>query len=159
MKGWLQMTTTTHRTVGATLEDESGLRIGPVEDVYVDAETDRPTWMLVKVGRFTGRYALVPLAGAENLRAGRLRVPYEKSEVEWSPYARPGAPVHQDHEVELCRHYGLVERDADIASRPRHASTAMPASAPPVRVAQRARRRGDRGSKVPAWRARSNLAA
>jgi len=109
--------------------------------------------------RFTGRYALVPLAGAEILRAGRLCVPYEKSEVEWSPYARPGAPAHQDHEVELCRHYGLVEREADIASRPRHASTAMPESAPPVRVAQRARRRGDRGSKLHAWRTRANLAA
>jgi hypothetical protein len=111
------MTTTTHRTVGATL------------------------------------------TGAEILRASRLRVPYEKSEVEWSPYARPGAPVHEDHEVELCRHYGLVKREAEIASRPRHARTAMPESAPLVRVAQRARRRGERGSKVPAWRTRSNLAA
>lgn len=153
------MTTKTHRTVGATLEDESGLRIGAVEDVYVDTESDRPTWMLVKVGRFTGRYALVPLAGAEILRAGRLRVPYLKSEVEWSPYARPEAPVHQDHEVELCRHYGLVERESQIADRPRHASTATPASAPPLRAAQRARRNRNRGATPRPLRTHPNVAA
>jgi hypothetical protein len=64
--------------------------------------------------------------------------------------------VHQDHEIELCRHYGLVERESQIADRPRLESTAIPASAPPLRVAQRARRR----SATPrTLRTRSNLAA
>ena len=57
----------THRNIaewhGKQLVDRDGERIGKLEDVYVDVETDEPAFGTVKEG-FIGRHlTFVPLAG------------------------------------------------------------------------------------------------
>ncbi len=48
---------------GRTVRDRHGSKIGTVQEVYLDEETDRPSWGVVKTGRL-GKRRFVPLADA-----------------------------------------------------------------------------------------------
>ena len=81
---------------GYRVDDVYGARVGTVQDVYVDHETDRPCWLLVKMGRFSDAHALLPLNDAV-AGAGHIWIPYEKDLIRRAPQigarhaARPGA--------------------------------------------------------------------
>ena len=45
-----QQTILSHR--GQELADRNGDKIGKVEEIYLDQETDKPEWALVKRGMF-----------------------------------------------------------------------------------------------------------
>ena len=49
---------------GFRVDDVYGARVGIVEDIYVDHDSDTPCWMLVKMGRFSDAHALLPLNDA-----------------------------------------------------------------------------------------------
>ena len=60
-----EATWTASQWLGKTLIDRDGERIGKLQDVYVDVETDEPQFATVKEG-FLGRHlTFVPLAGVE----------------------------------------------------------------------------------------------
>jgi sporulation protein YlmC with PRC-barrel domain len=62
---------------GETVVDRDGDKLGKVEDIYLDRQTDQPEWVAVKTGMIGSKLSFVPLAGAE--RSGdEIRVPYEK---------------------------------------------------------------------------------
>jgi uncharacterized protein YrrD len=48
---------------GKTIVDRDGDKIGKLEDVYVDVETDEPVFGTVKEGMFGRHLTFVPLAG------------------------------------------------------------------------------------------------
>ena len=48
---------------GFRVDDVYGARVGTVQDIYVDHETDSPCWILVKMGRFSDAHALLPIKG------------------------------------------------------------------------------------------------
>src|SRR5688572_896806 len=101
--------------IGFRVDDVYGARIGTVEDVYVDHETDSPCWLLTKMGRFSEVYALIPLTDAV-AGTGHVWVPYEKDHIRRAPQVSVGMPVTQKAEAELCAHYGLMSsRGAAIA--------------------------------------------
>src|SRR3712207_7363861 len=54
----------TTRFRSMTLLDRNGDKIGSIDSIYVDEQTDRPEWALVNTGMFGPKSSFVPLAGA-----------------------------------------------------------------------------------------------
>jgi sporulation protein YlmC with PRC-barrel domain len=91
---------------GKTAVDADGTKIGTVEEVYLDADTDQPEWLAVKTGLFGSRISFVPIADATDA-GGDVRVPYSKDQVKDAPHAEADGQLSQDQEAQLYRHYGL----------------------------------------------------
>ena len=91
---------------GEELVDSDGDKIGSIEEIYLDAETDEPEWALVKTGLFGTKSTFVPLRDASD--AGEtLRVPYDKATIKDAPKMDADGQLSQHEEAELYRHYGL----------------------------------------------------
>jgi hypothetical protein len=117
--------------IGFRVDDVYGARVGTVEDVYVDHDTDTPCWLLTKMGRFSDAHALVPVHDAV-AGVGHVWVPYEKDLIRRAPQVSPGMPVPQEREVALCMHYGVMSsRGAEIAQIPHTELTAASVHGPP----------------------------
>src|SRR3954452_18508199 len=91
---------------GQDLYDQSGEKIGKIEEIYLDADTGAPEWALVNTGLFGTKSTFVPLRDASE-DAGNLRVPYEKAQVKDAPKMDPDGELSQQQEGELYGHYGL----------------------------------------------------
>src|SRR3954470_4806746 len=91
---------------GRTAVDADGEKIGTVEEVYLDADTDRPEWLAIKTGMFGSRISFVPVAEATDVD-GDVRVPYAKDQVKDAPHAEADGQLSEQEEARLYRHYGL----------------------------------------------------
>src|SRR3954453_18246179 len=91
---------------GKNALDADGNKIGTVEEVYLDAATDRREWLAVKTGLFGSRISFVPVPGASDA-GGDVRVPYSKAQVKDAPHAEADGQLSQQEEAQLYRHYGL----------------------------------------------------
>src|SRR3954452_11014551 len=91
---------------GRNAVDADGSKIGTIEEVYLDADTDRPEWLAVKTGLFGSKISFVPVAEATDA-GGDVRVPYSKDQVKDAPHAEPDNQLSQQEEAQLYRHYGL----------------------------------------------------
>ncbi len=91
---------------GQTLVGSDGEKIGKIEDVYLDQDTDQPEWLAVKTGLFGGGISFVPLAQASR-RGDDVHVPYDKNQVKDAPHADADGQLSQDEEGRLYRHYGM----------------------------------------------------
>ena len=117
---------------GYRVDDVYGARVGTVQDIYVDHDTDRPCWLLVKMGRFSDAHAVLPVNDAV-AGAGHVWIPYEKDLIRRAPQVAPGMPLSQERERALCAHYGVMSsRGAEIAEIPASALTAASVHGPPV---------------------------
>jgi uncharacterized protein (TIGR02271 family) len=96
---------------GQTLCDADGDKIGSIEEIYLDAETDAPEWALVNTGLFGTKSTFVPLRDASET-GGTLRVPYEKATVKDAPKIDPDGQLSQREEGELYRYYGMDYSEA-----------------------------------------------
>lgn len=71
--------------IGHRVTDNLGSGLGRLEDVWVDADTGDPAWLLIKEGRFgNGRHKLVPFSGS-TAGGGQVWLPYERQIVRSSP--------------------------------------------------------------------------
>jgi hypothetical protein len=86
--------------------DREGNRIGEIVDIYLDNETGRPDWAVVRTGLFGMRSTFVPLAGATEVD-DQLQVPHRRMEVKEAPNIEPDGHLSEAEEAELYRHYGL----------------------------------------------------
>ncbi len=119
-------TTDAQNIQGATMLDSAGTKIGKINDVYLDSDTQTPEWALVHTGLFSSRESFVPLAQAQ-LAGGDLTVPYTKDQVKGAPNAEPDGELSQDEEARLYSHYGLNYTES--ASDSGLPTTAAPAPA------------------------------
>ena len=92
---------------GKNLVDRDGDKIGKLEDVYVDVETDEPMFGTVKEGHFGRHLTFVPLGGL-TIGPDNLQVSVSKEQVE----AAPNIDMHSDElsaeaESALYHHYQL----------------------------------------------------
>jgi uncharacterized protein (TIGR02271 family) len=94
------------RVRGEDLVDRDGEKIGRIEEIYLDTQTNEPEWALVNTGLFGTKSTFVPIREASDEGAG-LRVPYEKSQVKDAPKVDPDGELSQREEAELYRHYGM----------------------------------------------------
>jgi hypothetical protein len=116
---------------GYRVDDVYGARVGTVQDIYVDHDTDAPCWILVKMGRFSDAHALLPVRDAV-AGSGHVWVPYEKDLIRRAPQMAPGMPLSQESERGLCVHYGVMSsRGAEISEIPGSALTASSVHGPP----------------------------
>jgi hypothetical protein len=89
------------------LVDRDGEKIGKLQDVYVDVETDEPQFATVKEG-FIGRHlTFVPLGGIQ-VGPDELRVAVTKEQVQNAPnIEQHGEELSQADESALYHHYEL----------------------------------------------------
>jgi uncharacterized protein (TIGR02271 family) len=103
------MTTDTmnaHDWQGRTLTDRNGDKIGTIDSLYVDQQTEKPEWALVITGLFGSKASFVPLAGA-SARGDDVVADVEVHQVKDSPKMSPGDDLSEQEEAELFRHYGI----------------------------------------------------
>jgi len=91
---------------GRTVVATDGDKLGTVEEIYFDQETDRPEWALVNTGMFAGKSSFMPLEGATS-DGEQVTAPYTKDQVKDAPKIDPDGALSQPEEAELYRHYGV----------------------------------------------------
>ena len=91
---------------GRELHDRDGGKVGPIEEIYLDEQTERPEWALVQTGLFGRKGTFVPLTNA-TADEGHLSVPFGKDQIKSAPSMDPGAELSQEEEETLYSHYGL----------------------------------------------------
>jgi hypothetical protein len=110
----------THRNIaewhGKLLVDRDGEKIGKLEGVYVDVETDEPVFGTVKEG-FIGRHlTFVPLAGT-TIGPDSLQIPVSRELVKDAPNIEiEGDELSQKDESTLYHHYQLNYTPPDTES-------------------------------------------
>ncbi len=91
---------------GANVVSSSGEKIGSVEDIYLDQETDKPEWVAVNTGLLGTKSTFVPLAEATQ-QGDDIVVPYDKNTVKGAPNIEAGGELSQAQEADLYSYYGL----------------------------------------------------
>ena len=107
---------------GRDLYDNDGDKVGSIEDIYLDRETDQPEWAVVTTGLFGNKRSFVPLAEATPTEDG-IRVPFEKASVKDAPRIDPDGALSHDEERTLYQHYGRQYADHDEGSGVRDGQT------------------------------------
>jgi PRC-barrel domain protein len=105
--------------------DRDGNRLGEITDIYLDRETERPEWAVVRTGLFGLRSSFVPLAQAIEVEHD-IQVPHPRTLVKDAPNIEADGQLSEAEEAELYRHYGLDydtvaadnDQPADQAGRP-----------------------------------------
>ncbi len=96
---------------GHDVVDPSGDKIGEIEDIYLDEQTDQPEWLAVRTGLFGRRVSFVPLAEAQP-SGDYVAVPYTKDQVKDAPHADPDEGLLSEREeARLYEYYGLPYSD------------------------------------------------
>ena len=102
--------------VGRIMIDRDAKQLGEITDIYLDRETDRPEWAVVRTGLFGLRSSFVPLAEAIRVEHG-IQVPHPRRLVKDAPNIEADGQLSEPEEAELYRHYGLdydsVAADSD----------------------------------------------
>jgi uncharacterized protein YrrD len=92
---------------GRNLFDSAGEKIGKLEDVYVDVETDEPMFATVREGFISRHLTFVPLTGA-SFAPDYLQLAVTKEQVKSAPNIElQGGELSQADESTLYHHYQL----------------------------------------------------
>jgi hypothetical protein len=83
---------------GQDLIDAEGGKIGSIEEIYLDSDTDQVEWALVTTGLFGSKQSFVPLDGAWETAEG-IRVAFDKGIVKDARRSIPtaGSPSRRRH--------------------------------------------------------------
>jgi stress response protein YsnF len=99
-----------------TLVDSSGAKVGIIEEVYVDYDTQKPEWALVRTGLVGVRKSFVPLSELR-MEGDSLRAPYAKDQITGAPNVDEEEEISPEAEKQLFQHYGLSYTGAGTVSR------------------------------------------
>jgi len=92
--------------IGADAVDATDTRIGEISQVYLDSESERPTWVSVRLGLLSGDEVMVPLDGAEwDDRALHATVTREMARE--APRMEHDEPLTVRGQERLYTHYGI----------------------------------------------------
>ncbi|MFR0353982.1 PRC-barrel domain-containing protein [Streptomyces sediminimaris] len=91
--------------IGRKAFDRNGVKLGTVDEVYLDDATGVPEWAAIRTGLFS-RDAFVPLAPSE-LVEGTLQVPFDRTLIKDAPDFGVGRHLSPEQELQLYHHYGL----------------------------------------------------
>ncbi|HET6506074.1 MAG TPA: PRC-barrel domain-containing protein [Baekduia sp.] len=91
---------------GQDVLDPTSDKLGKLDDVYYDVETDRPAFAAVRSGTLSKHLTLVPLDGAT---VGRdyVRVAIAKDRFKGAPSFSPDMEMIADEEAKAYEYYGL----------------------------------------------------
>ena len=96
---------------GQDLYDNDGSKVGRIEEIYLDADTDQPEWALVNTGMFGTKQTFIPIRDASTSDNGPT-VPYDKNLIKDAPKMDADGRLSQQEEADLYRHYGLDYSEA-----------------------------------------------
>ncbi len=101
---------------GQEVVDADGAKLGKLEEIYFDGETDEPAFAGVKSGLVSKSLTLVPLMHAS---VGRdfLRVQRTKDEFKKAPSFEVDAELSLDDEASAYGYYGLEYAPAGEGAR------------------------------------------
>ena len=91
--------------IGRRAFDINGVKIGTVDEVYLDDATGEPEWAAVRTGLFS-RDAFVPLEPSAFVE-DHLVVPFDKALIKDAPDFGVGRHLSPEQELQLYHHYGL----------------------------------------------------
>jgi uncharacterized protein (TIGR02271 family) len=91
---------------GAPVYDQAGDKIGKVEEIYYDEDTNQAEWIGIGTGFFGMKRVLVPVDGAQISEDG-VTVPYDKDMVKDSPDI-DSDPIDPGAEQSLHAYYGTT---------------------------------------------------
>lgn len=111
-------TTKIDSLIGADVIDHSDRKIGTVGQVYVDSESDTPTWVTVNTGLFGLSESFAPLENAD-FTGGALRIAFEKSFVKDAPRIENDGALESADEDALFRYYGTGQAVGGAAEHDR----------------------------------------
>jgi uncharacterized protein (TIGR02271 family) len=90
---------------GAPVYDSSGKKIGKVDEIYCDLQTQVPEWLGIGTGLFGKKRVLVPAVSTRE-RGDGVAVAYTKDQVKDSPDI-DSDEISMQKEQELASYYGL----------------------------------------------------
>jgi uncharacterized protein (TIGR02271 family) len=90
---------------GQTLYDNDADKVGKIEEIYLDQQTNEPEWAVVTTGLFGTKQTFVPITDATRTDDG-IRVPFTKSQVKDAPGIDPDGALSHEEERQLYGHYG-----------------------------------------------------
>ncbi|WP_298993150.1 YsnF/AvaK domain-containing protein [uncultured Pseudokineococcus sp.] len=93
----------------ATVISETDGKVGKVTTVYLDDDTQQPSWVTVKTALVAGASSFVPLDQA-TLSGDELRVPYGKDMIKDAPDLDDDSDLSPAQERDLYRYYGLSDQ-------------------------------------------------
>jgi uncharacterized protein (TIGR02271 family) len=96
---------------GGTLIGSDSEQLGSIDDIYVDEDTGKPEFALVKTGLFGTGSRFVPLQQAQ-IEGDQVRVNFTKGQVKDSPDFSTDGDLSQDQEAQIYSHYGLAYSEA-----------------------------------------------
>jgi uncharacterized protein (TIGR02271 family) len=111
---------------GQDLMSQDGDKLGTIEEIYLDTDTNQPEWALIVTGLFGSKLSFVPISSAAR-ENDAVTVPFDKATVKDAPNVDPDGQLSESEEQELYRHYGMgygnggsgsgtnVDRDDDDA--------------------------------------------
>ena len=112
---------------GKPVLTSDGDKIGSVEHVYFNVDTNEPEWLAVGAGILSNRFSMVPLRGA-TFEDDRIVVPFTKEQVKNSPDVAPDA-ISRHMEQQLYSYYGQQGQWGQPSSDP-YSQPAQPVTDP-----------------------------
>ena len=92
---------------GRELLDTDGDRVGTIEALFQDEDTQQPEWAAVKTSLFGTKLSFVPIERAEP-SGESLRVPFSKDQIKDAPRIDDSeGQLSQQDEAQLYEHYGM----------------------------------------------------
>ncbi|MFD3684884.1 PRC and DUF2382 domain-containing protein [Nocardiopsis sp. NPDC058631] len=89
--------------IGHHVLDEEGHSVGKIKQVYLDDETNKPSWVSVETGLFGRNETLVPLQGSHP-KEEDIQVPFDKATVKDAPNVDADRHISPEEE-RLVRDY------------------------------------------------------
>lgn len=97
----------TRTWIGRRVNAAFGTGVGRLEDIWIDTETGRPAWLLIREGRFAGNsHKLVPISGATE-SGDRIWLPFDRETIRSAPVVSPSRMFTEELAAELQAHYGI----------------------------------------------------
>lgn len=106
---------------GEAVYSSEGEKIGQVEEIFLDIDTQKPEWIGIGTGFLRMKRVLVPVEGATQRENG-FSIPYTKDQVQGSPDIDDDE-ISQETEQELYSYYGLPSSES-------RSDTGLPAGGP-----------------------------
>jgi len=101
--------------IGHHVLDEEGHSVGKIKQVYLDDETNEPSWVSVETGLFGRNETLVPLQGSHP-KEEDIQVPFDKATVKDAPNVDADRHISPEEE-RLVRDYYAQHGGMDASGR------------------------------------------
>jgi sporulation protein YlmC with PRC-barrel domain len=101
--------------IGYDVTDDSGNKIGKVDNVWVDDVTNELEFVGVKTGWLMGKTHVIPVANAR-IADGSIRVPFDEDTIKTAPSFNGDEELTPEQEDEIYSYYGEGQPTSESSS-------------------------------------------